>query len=401
MEGDDTLFPWLPPDDRLWRHPSELHTSPVPTTSARSRQFDYRLWTVALAAGLIGALLASGVGVATGSFRQHTTVVRPVERVAETVSVPQVTPASDPLATNVEVIADQMRPATVELLVTGDQGNISGSGVIFRSDGYVLTNDHVVQGASSITAVLSDGRHVKARLIGADALTDIAVVKLDQPVPAVAMLGTAEWLKVGQVAVAIGSPLGLTGGPSVTVGVVSAVGRQVDGGDGIPLLDMIQTDAPIAPGSSGGALVDASGEVIGITTALAVDDTGPRGLGFATPVDVAREVGDQLITTGHATHVWLGVQGDDLDSQTAGTLGITGGAQVQQVVKASPAAKAGLTAADVVIAVDDHQITSMGSLMVDLREYRAGDQVTVTYLRNGRRRTAVAVLAERPATLPS
>jgi putative serine protease PepD len=164
---------------------------------------------------------------------------------------------------------------------------------------------------------------------------------------------------------------------------------------------MIQTDAPIAPGSSGGALVDASGEVIGITTALAVDDTGPRGLGFATPVDVAREVGDQLITTGHATHVWLGVQGDDLDSQTAGTLGITGGAQVQQVVKSSPAAKAGLTAADVVIAVDDHQITSMGSLMVDLREYRAGDQVTVTYLRNGRRRTAVAVLAERPATLPS
>ncbi|HEY2303174.1 MAG TPA: trypsin-like peptidase domain-containing protein, partial [Acidimicrobiales bacterium] len=247
MEGDDTLFPWLPPDDRLWRHPSELHTSPVPTTSARSRQFDYRLWTVALAAGLIGALLASGVGVATGSFRQNTTVVRPVERVAETVSVPQVTPASDPLATNVEVIADQMRPATVELLVTGDQGNISGSGVIFRSDGYVLTNDHVVQGASSITAVLSDGRHVKARLIGADALTDIAVVKLDQPVPAVAMLGTAEWLKVGQVAVAIGSPLGLTGGPSVTVGVVSAIGRQVDGGDGIPLLDMIQTDAPIAP----------------------------------------------------------------------------------------------------------------------------------------------------------
>ena len=401
MEGDDTLFPWLPPDDRLWRHPSELHTSPLPTTSARSRQFDYRLWTVALAAGLIGALLASGVGVATGSFRQTTTVVRPVERVAETVSVPQVTPASDPLATNVEVIADQMRPATVELLVTGDQGNISGSGVIFRSDGYVLTNDHVVQGASSITAVLSDGRHVKARLIGADALTDIAVVKLDQPVPAVAMLGTAEWLKVGQVAVAIGSPLGLTGGPSVTVGVVSAIGRQVDGGDGIPLLDMIQTDAPIAPGSSGGALVDASGEVIGITTALAVDDTGPRGLGFATPVDVAREVGDQLITTGHATHVWLGVQGDDLDSQTAANLGITGGAQVQQVVKSSPAAKAGLTAADVVVAVDDHQITSMGSLMVDLREYHAGDQVTVTYLRNGRRRTAVAVLAERPATLPS
>ena len=156
----------------------------------------------------------------------------------------------------------------------------------------MLTNNHVVQGASSITAVMSDGDKVKARIVGTDPLTDIAVVKLDaDPQPAVAMLGTAESLKVGQLAVAIGSPLGLAGGPSVTVGVVSAIGRQVDGGDGIPLLDMIQTDAPIAPGSSGGALVDASGEVIGITTALAVDDSGPRGLGFATPVDVARTVG--------------------------------------------------------------------------------------------------------------
>ncbi len=350
---------------------------------------------------MIGALLASGVGVAVGSFRHSTTVVRPVEQVVDTVSTPQITHAADPKVTDVETIADKMRPATVELLITGDQGSITGSGVIFRSDGYVLTNNHVVQGASSIVAVLSDGRHVKSRLIGTDALTDIAVVKLDQPTPTVAMLGTAEWLKVGQVAVAIGSPLGLTGGPSVTVGVVSAIGRQVDSGDGIPLLDMIQTDAPIAPGSSGGALVDASGEVIGITTALATDDSGPRGLGFATPVDVARSVADELIVHGHATHTWLGVEGDDLDSRTAGSLGLSGAAQVQQVIKGSPAAKAGLATSDVIVAVDDHQITSMGALMVDLRDYDSGDHVTVTYLRDGRRRSASAVLTERPATLPS
>jgi S1-C subfamily serine protease len=369
--------------------------------SGSPRQVDHRLWTVALAAGLIGALLASGVGVAAGSFRQSTTVVRPVEQVVDTVSTPQITHASDPKATDVEAIADKMRPAMVELLINGDQGSVSGSGVIFRSDGYVLTNNHVVQGASSITAVLSDGRHIKARLIGTDALTDIAVVKLDQPGPAVATLGTAQWLKVGQVAVAIGSPLGLTGGPSVTVGVISAIGRQVNSGDDIPLLDMIQTDAPIAPGSSGGALVGASGEVIGITTALAADDSGPRGLGFATPVDVAREVGDQLILNGHATHVWLGVQGDDLDSQTAVGLGIVGAAQVQQVLKGSPAAKAGLATADVIVAVDSQQITSMGSLMVDLRDHHSGDHVLVTYLRDGRRRSVTAVLTERPATLPS
>jgi putative serine protease PepD len=147
--------------------------------------------------------------------------------------------------------------------------------------------------------------------------------------------------------------------------------------------------------------VDAGGEVIGITTALAVDDTGPRGLGFATPVDVARGVGDQLILTGHATHVWLGVQCGDLDSQAASTLGIVGAAQVQQVVKGSPAANAGLTTADVIVGVDSHQITSMGSLMVDLRAYHSGDQVSVTYLRDGRRRSVTAVLTERPATLAS
>jgi S1-C subfamily serine protease len=400
MEGEDTLFPWLPPDDRLWRHPSELQTSPLPITTLPSRESDHRLWAVALAAGLIGALLASGVGVAAGSFRQSTTVVRPVEQVVDTVSASEVIHASDPKATDVETIADQMRPAMVELLVTGDQGNVSGSGVIFRSDGYVLTNNHVIQGASSITAVMSDGRKVKARKIGTDPLTDIAVVKLDQPSSSVAMLGTAESLKVGQMAVAIGSPLGLTGGPSVTVGVVSAIGRQVDSGDGIPLLDMIQTDAPIAPGSSGGALMDASGEVIGITTALATDDSGPRGLGFATPVDVARSVGNQLIASGHATHVWLGVQGDDLDSQTADTLDIPGAAQVQEVERGSPAAKAGLTTADVIVGVDNDQITSMGSLMVDIGDRRAGDRVTIDYLRNGRKGSVQTVLTERPATLP-
>jgi S1-C subfamily serine protease len=406
VEGEEPLFPWLPPDDRLWRHPSELHDSPLPPAAApapaRPRRADRRIWVAALAAGVVGAILASGVSVAAGAWQHSTTVVRPVEHVVDTVDSPVIdNSTSSPRETDVEQIAEQLRPAVVQLLINGDRGKVNGSGVIFRTDGYVLTNNHVVGGASSVVAVLSDGRQAKARLIGSDPETDVAVVKVDVPVPAVAMLGTVATLKVGQTAMAIGSPPGASGGESVTVGVVSALGQQVMSSDGVPLLDMIQTDAPIAPGSTGGALVDAWGEVIGITTTPAADDSSPRGLGFATPVDVARGVADQLIATGHASHVWLGVQGSDIDSMTASELDVTGAAEVKQVVSGSPAAKAGLATADIIVQMDDRQITSMGSLMVSLRDHRPGDRVTITFVRNGHRRSVQAVLTERPANLPT
>src|SRR5437667_282746 len=179
--------------------------------------------------------------------------------------------------------------------------------------------------------------------------------------------GSVADLKVGQPAIAIGSPLGLAGGPSVTVGVVSALHRRIEARSGPPLLDMIQTDAPISPGSSGGALLDADGAVIGITTAVAVSEVGAEGLGFATPIDLARSAAEQLIATGKVVHVWLGVAGTDLDPDTAGDLHIDGGALVGQVVDGSPAAKAGLTARDVIVAVDGKTVTTMGALVVELR----------------------------------
>ncbi|HLY84642.1 MAG TPA: PDZ domain-containing protein, partial [Acidimicrobiales bacterium] len=203
--------------------------------------------------------------------------------------------------------------------------------------------------------------------------------------------------RVGQTAVAIGSPLGLAGGPSVTVGVVSALGREVDSNGGPPLLDMIQTDAPIAEGSSGGALVGGDGSVIGITTATAVGVSGPQGLGFATPIDIARTVADQLITTGHVTHVWLGIEGEDVDSDTAGRLGITGGAAVDKVASGSPAATAGIAASDVITGVDGAPIASIGGLVVAMRDRRPGDHVTISYLRGTRSRTVQVVLIERPS----
>jgi S1-C subfamily serine protease len=397
LEDEGPVFAWLPPDDRLWRHPSELLTDPLPFRGPVSgwRELEHRVWVLALIAGVVGAVLATGVGVAVGRFDRTTTVVRPVERVVDTGHA-QVTPAYNPKDTDVVDIATRLRPAIVELQVDGDKGKGSGSGVIFRSDGYVLTNNHVVEGARTIVAVLADGRQVKGRLIGADPETDVAIVKIGGSSRPVATLGSATGLKVGQLAVAIGSPLGLAGGPSVTVGVVSALGRQVDATNGPPLLDMIQTDAPIAPGSSGGALADQDGNVIGITTAVAVSDSGPQGLGFATPIDIARDVAEQLISTGHVTHVWLGVEGEDANRDIANNLGIDGGAVVKKVVSGSPAAKAGIVISDVITEIDGIRVTSMGALVVAVRQRRPGDRVTIGFMHNGQYRAVQAVVADRP-----
>lgn len=396
MEEDGPVLPWLPPDDRLWRHPSELATSPLPGPVAVAAR-DSRVWTVALLAGVIGALLASGVGVAVGNFQQSTTVVRPVERVVDS-TIPPLTTASSPKQSDVAAIADQLRPAMVGLLVDGNNGKGNASGIIFRSDGYVLTSNHVVDGATSIVAVLYDGQEVKGQLIGSDEKTDIAVVKLQGGARPVATLGSASALKVGQPVVAVGSPLGSAGGPSVTVGVVSALGREVDPNGNPPLLDMIETDAPIAPGGSGGALADGEGSVIGIMTSMVDTDQGRPGVGFATPIDVGHDVADQLIASGHVTHPWLGVEGDDVDGMTANALGIAGGALVQKVVGNSPAGKGGIQTSDVIVQIDNQLIRSMGGLVSALRGYRPGDRITVHFFHDRSARVTTLVVAERPTS---
>jgi S1-C subfamily serine protease len=400
FEEEEPVGRWLHPDDRLWRHPSEVSSNPPPLPFAGtlpSRLGDGRLWTVSILAGLIGAMLATGVIAAGGGFnRGATTVVRPIERVTN--PLPQrVSDLTNPSETGVEIVAERLRPAIVQVKADAGKTRSGGSGVVFRSDGHILTNQHVVDGASRITVILPDGTQRDAKLVGADPETDIAVIKIDGQNYPVATLGTAAGLKVGQLGVAIGSPLGLAGGPSVSVGVISATGREVDTPDGrTPLLDMIQTDAPIAPGSSGGALVNGSGAVIGITTAVAVADGGAAGLGFAIPIDIARDVAEQVITTGKVKHVWLGVEGEDLDSTTADQLGLHGGAVVRQVRSQSPADKAGVVNGDIVVSVDGRPIATMGALVVALRSHLPGDTIYVNLLHEGKPRSVRLSLAERP-----
>ena len=410
LDDDGPVFGWLPPDDRLWRHPSEVgeeaaerhRRGPFGRPLRTWGSPDARIVAIAALSGLSGAMLVIGSWLIIGGLPRSTTVVRPFERVSDSTD-----PVNRTLATvngepnaGVIAIAGKVRPCIVQLEVDGDQGKGEGSGVIFRSDGEILTNEHVVDGVHSIMVVLDDGSRVKGRLVGSDPETDIAVIKIDGAARPVATLGTAAGLKVGQLAVAIGSPLGLSGGPSVTTGVISALGRTVTASTGPPLLDMIQTDTPIAPGSSGGALVDHVGNVIGITSAVAVSG-GVSGLGFAIPIDVARSVAEQLIGSGHVTHVWLGVEGADIDDAMALKMGIDGGALVQTVIAGSPAARAGIAISDVITAVDNVAIKGMGDLVVALRSRHIGDHVTIAILRDGQLRQTVTVLAERPANPPS
>jgi S1-C subfamily serine protease len=388
LGDDEPGAGWISPDDRLWRHPSEV-AAPRPTR----RRAEPRLWSVAVLAGLIASMLTSAVIVAAGGFRK--TVVQ-----SSAFTAPDIArDTSAGVATHVEQIAEHIRPSILQIEATTAGERVSGSGVMFRNDGHIITNHHVVDGATAIKVVSADGHEAAARLIGSDADTDIAVIKVDGVAAPAAPLGSATHLKVGQLAIAIGEPLGLAGGPTVTSGVVSATGRQVDAKNGT-LFDMIQTDAAIAPGSSGGALVDGAGAVIGITTAIAVTDVGAEGLGFATPIDIARDVAEQLITSGHAVHVWLGIEGEDLNRTRADAMGVAGGAVIKKVWSDSPAAKAGLTISDIIVSIDGRPVTSIAGLVVALRTRKPGQEVKLTVHRDGMKpRNMTATLGEKPATI--
>ncbi len=374
----------LPPEDRLWRHPSEIDVPPRHRPSRRT------LWMVAGVSALGASLFSAGLVVIAGALLvapERTTLER------EMVAPPVPASAADDHE-DVVRIAEQARPAIAQLRL--ERGR-SASGVVFRSDGHLLTNAHVVDDNPSMTVVLGNGRELPGRVVGVDHETDIAVVKVDGGELPVLTMGTAADLKVGQKAIAVGSPLGLAGGPSVTVGVVSALHRNVRARSGAhTMYDMVQTDASIAAGSSGGALLDATGSVVGITTALAVGEGGAEGLGFAVPIDVARSVADQLMASGRVVNVWIGIQGQDVDGATATELDLDGGAMVADVKRDSPAERAGLAARDVIVAVDGRPIVSMGQLVVGLRLHRPGTAVRLDVVRDRHRRTFTVTVAERP-----
>jgi S1-C subfamily serine protease len=258
----------------------------------------------------------------------------------------------------------------------------SGSGVVVDQDGHVATNGHVVTSGRSYRVVLPDGRTYDAILVGLDQTTDLAVLDIDAAGITPMTFGSSDALRVGDPVVAIGSPLGLEGGPSLTVGVVSAFGRQVQTDRSTVLYGMLQTDAAITEGSSGGALVDSDGRLVGITTAVGVSNVGIEGVGFATPVEVVARVTAELIRDGSASQPALGISGTTAFTRLDGGGQRPTGVQVDAVKTGLAAAAAGIRPGDVIVKLGGAPIDTMDELLARLRRYRAGEPVTVTLLRD-------------------
>lgn len=271
-----------------------------------------------------------------------------------------------------------------------------GSGVIVSQDGHVLTNYHVVQAADAIEVALSDGRRDTAKVVGADPDTDLAVLKLAslRTLPAAA-LAADRGLRVGDVVLAIGNPFGV--GQTTTQGIVSALGRN---GLGLNTYEnFIQTDAAINPGNSGGALVDAEGNLVGINTAIYSESGGSMGIGFATPVEIARKVMDEIVKTGGVKRGWLGVEPQDVTPELARAFGLGGdakGAIIAGVMRDGPAARSGMRVGDIVQSVNGKRMADTAQLLAEIAQLPPGQRATLGILRSGKPQDMTVVVGTRP-----
>jgi S1-C subfamily serine protease len=344
---------------------------------------------------VVVALVIGALGAGIGSFFISRV---PVSTTDPAFTLATAQPGIERQPGSVADVAARVIPSVVSIEIrVGDTGG-SGSGIVIDGSGYVLTNNHVASLAATVSqaqlsVVFSDGTRVPGTIVARDIHSDLAVIKVDVQNLVVAQLGDSSTLAVGDAVIAIGSPLGLNG--TVTTGVISALNRPVklsgEGTDTDAVIDALQTDAPINPGNSGGALVDATGAVIGINSAIrTLGDTtsgGSIGLGFAIPINYARDIAQQLIKTGKAVHTTIGV---DARSATDGT---TLGAQVQNVRAGSPAEAAGIVEGDVITKVGDRTVGNADELTVAVQAHKVGETVQVDATRAGRTFSVSVTLA--------
>lgn len=337
---------------------------------------------------------------------------------AETTPAKAAAPTTGDFRTSVRQVAQQVKPAVVQITnqrqVQVEQFNRPftvpagvGSGVIYDSQGHILTNNHVIEGAQQLLVSLPDGRSFPGQLIGRDPQTDLAVLQIKGNNLPVAALGDSKQLQVGDWVVAIGNALALQGGPTVTTGVVGALGRTVQepGGNsqrqGPFLFDVIQTDAPINPGNSGGALVNLDGQVVGINTLVAGQaepGVQAQGVGFAIGISTAKPIADQLVATGRAVHPFLGIRYIPLNPAITAQLDlpIKSGVVVAQVAPGSPAAVAGLRPRDVIAEVDGTPLQEESSLAQITNSHKPGDTLSLSVLRQGQKLSVPVKLQALP-----
>ncbi len=375
--------------------------TPAPAGGRRGRVL------IPMVSAFLGAILAlaavagvGGVDLLDQSAATTTTV--PVDQAAEAI-----TPASTGSTTlrlreaNVDAVAvgEVVIPSIVSVQIgrsgpTGFSEIGSGSGVVYDTEGHIITNDHVATGGSVYQVVFADGRVYEASLVGTDAATDLAVLKINADNLVPIEFGSSDDLSVGDPTVAVGNPLGLAGGPSLTVGVLSAFDRQVQTSVSDILHGMLQTDAPITQGSSGGALVDETGRLIGITTAVGVSSVGVEGIGFATPVEIVERVVEEIIANGRAGTAFLGIVGGTSFDIAADGAQVPAGVEVGSVEPTGAAAAAGLRAGDVIVSFEGSDLQTMEDLIIRLRRSYVGDEVQLIIDRAGTVEVIDLVLGE-------
>ncbi|HHY95776.1 MAG TPA: PDZ domain-containing protein [Firmicutes bacterium] len=392
----------------------------APTAGGQKKTTRRSFWrerapVVAVIALLVAGMLMGGTATWAYFYASRGASPVPIAHPLNVSSIPEGIPAG-----TVTAVYDQVAPTVVKIQVsTVTQGFFgpqteegTGSGVVVDPQGYVLTNYHVVKGAQSVKVTLSDGTTVEGRVTGTDPGNDLAVVKIN---PSghnlrVAVLGNSDLVQVGELAIAIGNPFGLD--RTVTAGIISGKDRQMTAVTGRTIRGLLQTDAAINPGNSGGPLFNARGEVIGINTAIESPVKGSVGIGFAIPINTARRILPSLITGKQVEHPWLGIGGTALTPELAQRLqlSVQTGVLVSEVVAGSPADKAGLRPlsvtqsgrtlpGDIITAVDGKPVKSVEDIAQYLEGKRAGDEITVTVLRDGTSVQLKATLAPWPEDL--
>ncbi len=370
-----------------------------------------------VAAAAVGAGGGAATYAALGSDDSTPAAVRQM-----TVETPQPA-ASTTESLSASEIYEQTYKGVVEITSTAasqsdglgqgeQQAQGQGSGFVFNSEGYIVTNDHVVEGAEGASVRFWDGSTYDATIVGADPSTDLAVIKVDAPADLLVPLtvGDSTQLTVGEGVVALGSPFGLEG--TITSGIVSALNRQMTSPNNFTINNSIQTDAAINHGNSGGPLLNGAGEVVGVNTQIKSESGGSDGIGFAIPASTVSSIVPQIISSGSVEHAYLGVGVASVSQSIAEELGVPAGAMVTEVREGTPAAQAGLTAAagstmvdgqsfptggDVITAVDGNAVASGADLQNAIDAKRPGDSVSITYTRNGESTTVQVSLGTRPS----
>jgi S1-C subfamily serine protease len=382
--------------------PTGRTSTPVAAAAPAPRRRGTTLLTAVVAGAAGAAVTLAAVGLPSGDVAEEAATPAAVDTAASAAPAPAPTrPTIDPTRDVIPQVADLVTPSVVRIDVRGGaalQGEALGSGVIYRSDGYIVTNNHVIESGTDVSVTLATGGQLPAEIVGTDVLNDLAVLRIDADgLPAVAIRPESEPLLVGETVVAIGSPFGLDA--SVTAGIVSALNRDLPipgTNDRIPAV--LQTDAAINPGNSGGALVDLEGRLVGINTAIFSRTGSNEGIGFAVTSSQAVSSAEQLIRQGFVRYPLLGITGTDVSEEVATAFGLPDrrGAVVESVQDGSGADAAGMLPGDVIVAVDGAELTSMSQLVAEVRRRAPGDVVRFGIVRDGQRLELAVTLGERP-----